>query len=96
MCSKKDEEMKLIILSIICINIAFAGFPIVKVIEMSGEYNNKKGIAYAEIADYDLDDVRISHKDIEVRFNKIEKNLVLRDDNTTVQLKFDFDFPNHT
>jgi hypothetical protein len=86
--------MKIIILSILCLNFAFAGFPIVKVIEMSGDYNNKKGNAYAEVADYDLEDVRISHKDIEVKFNKIEKNLVLRDDNTTVQLKFDFDFLN--
>jgi hypothetical protein len=86
--------MKSILLTLFVLNTAMAGFPIVKVIEMSGEYNNKKGTAYAEIADYDLEDVKISHKDIDVKFNKIEKNLILRDDNTSVQLKFDFDFLN--
>lgn len=74
--------------------ISFAGFPIVKVVQISGEYQDKKGTAYAENASYDLEDVKISHRDIKVKFNKILKNLVLSDDNTTVELKFDFDFLN--
>jgi len=86
--------MKVLIFSILLLNFAFAGFPIVKVINISGEYKDKKGTAYAEIASYDLEDVKISHKDIDVKFNKVQKNLILRDDNTTVELKFDFDFLN--
>lgn len=86
--------MKIFILSCLLATISFAGFPIVKVVQISGEYQDKKGTAYAENASYDLEDVKISHRDIKVKFNKILKNLVLSDDNTTVELKFDFDFLN--
>lgn len=86
--------MKFLLLSFIISSFAMAGFPIVKVVQISGEYKDKKGTAYAENASYDLEDVKISHRDIEVKFNKILKNLVLHDDNTTVELKFDFDFLN--
>lgn len=86
--------MKSLIISLLIASFSFAGFPVVKVVQMSGEYKDKKGTAYAENASYDLEDVKISHRDIEVKFNKILKNLVLSDDNTTVELKFDFDFLN--
>lgn len=86
--------MKFLLLSFLISSFAMAGFPIVKVVQISGEYKDKKGTAYAENASYDLEDVKISHRDIEVKFNKILKNLVLHDDNTTVELKFDFDFLN--
>lgn len=73
---------------------AFAAFPLVKFENLYGEFVNDKGKAYAESAKYDLDQVKISHQEIEVKFNKKEKHLVIKDDKTTVELKFDFSFLN--
>jgi len=77
----------------ICAN-ALAGFPLVKFDGVYGEFENREGRAYAENAKYDLEQVKLSHKSIEVKFNNKVKNLVINDDSTTVELKFDFSFLN--
>lgn len=73
---------------------AFAGFPVFKVSGISGSYQDRRGVAFAEHASYDLDVVRVEHNQIEVNFNNIEKNLVINDHNTKVRLGFDFSFLN--
>lgn len=73
---------------------AFAKFPIVNVSDLSGEYANNRGKAYAESAKYDLTEVIISHNRINVEFFRPKKNLVLRDESTTVELNFDVSFMN--
>lgn len=72
----------------------YAAFPIINFQGLSGEYVDNKGVAFAEFGKYDLDVVKISHKEIQVKFNKKQKHLVLSDNNTSVELKFDFSFLN--
>lgn len=72
----------------------FAKFPIVDVKDVSGQYENNRGRAYAESAKYDLTEAIISHERINVDFFKPEKNLILRNDSTTVELNFDVSFMN--
>lgn len=86
--------MKLIIILLLASSTLLAGFPLIKIVDLSGDYKDKRGKAVAEFASYDLEDVKIAHKNIEVDFNKLSKNLVLKDPNTTVELKFDFEFLN--
>lgn len=73
---------------------AFGAFPDFKVENISGVYEDRHGTAFAEYANYDLEFVNIAHKNIHVKFNNVNKNLVLSDDNTTVRLKMDFSFLN--
>lgn len=84
----------LILVSMLVSASAFAKFPIINFQGLSGDYANSNGIAFAEVGKYDLDVVKISHKDIQVSFNKKQRHLVLADPNTTVELKFDFSFLN--
>jgi hypothetical protein len=72
----------------------FGMYPIIKVENISGQFENNKGSAFAESAKYDLKEAIITHKRIDVDFYKPSKNLVLSDDNTSVQLNFDFSFMN--
>lgn len=74
--------------------LAFAKFPLLNFEGLSGDYNDKKGTAFAEMAKYEISNVKISHQKIEVQFDKPEKHLVLKDDTTTVELGFDFSFLN--
>lgn len=83
----------LILTSFIAIN-AMAFFPDIDVKSISGRYIDGKGSAFAHSAIYDLDVVKISHENIDVKFNIVSKNLVLNDKNTTVKLKYDFSFLN--
>lgn len=87
--------MKLLILltSLLSLN-SFAKFPVVNVKDLSGSYENNRGRAYAESAKYDLTEAIISHERINVEFFRPEKNLVLRDESTTVELNFDVSFMN--
>ena len=84
--------LSILILTISCK--AFAAFPILDFQNINGDFHDNRGNAYAEKAKYDLQNVKISHKQIEVKFNKIQKNLVLKDATTTVELGFDFSFLN--
>ncbi|MCO4753404.1 MAG: hypothetical protein KC478_02925 [Bacteriovoracaceae bacterium] len=87
--------MKLTTLTaLLCVQAAWASFPLVKVDKITGHYSDKKGKAFAQHASYDLDVVKIDHRNIEVEFNYLEENLVLNDLNTTVQINFDFSFLN--
>lgn len=76
------------------VNSVFAAFPIIDVQNISGDYLDGKGTAYAEKAYYVLPKVKIAHKDIAIEFNKKEKNLIINDPSTTVELEFDFSFLN--
>jgi hypothetical protein len=74
---------------------SFAAFPLLKFEEVSGDFMDGEGKAYAKNAKYDINDAVLSHKEIEVNFNRKEKNLVIRDLNTTVELRvIDFSFLN--
>jgi hypothetical protein len=86
--------MKFLIVSMLITSNALAAFPLAKFENLYGEFVNENGKAYAESAKYDLNKVKISHKEIEVKFNKKAKHLVIKDNNTTVELKFDFSFMN--
>jgi hypothetical protein len=86
--------MKFLIVSMLITSNALAAFPLAKFENLYGEFVNENGKAYAESAKYDLNQVKISHKEIEVKFNKKAKHLVIKDNNTTVELKFDFSFMN--
>jgi len=87
--------MKKFVLSV-CLLAAssYGAFPDFKVENITGVYENRHGTAFAEYANYDLEFVNIAHKNIHVKFNNVNKNLVLSDDNTTVRLKMDFSFLN--
>jgi hypothetical protein len=87
--------MKLLIISLLISTSAWAKFPLINFEGLSGDYVDKKGIAYAQSGKYEIPPVvKLSHNEIEVRFNKIQKNLVIKDANTTVELGFDFSFLN--
>lgn len=83
----------LLILAVLSLN-AQAKFPSIHVRNMHGNYLDQKGTAYAESAKYKISKVRISHEDISLNFDKKEKNLIINDDTTTVDLNFDFSFLN--
>lgn len=83
------------LLMIFLIPNAFCAFPLLKFEDVSGEYMNGKGKAYAKNAKYDVGEAVISHQEIDVTFNRKEKNLVLREGNSVVELKvIDFSFMN--
>jgi len=84
----------LLILTTLVTTNAMAAFPLAKFENLYGEFVNENGKAYAESAKYDLNQVKITHKEIEVKFNKKAKHLVIKDNNTTVELKLDFSFLN--
>lgn len=86
--------MKLILILCFVVNTAYAVFPIIDVQNVNGDYLDEKGSAFAEKAYYALPKVKISHKDISIKFNKREKNLIISDPSTTVELEFDFSFLN--
>lgn len=74
---------------------SWGAFPLINFENLNGDYANGKGVAYAESGKYSIPPVvKISHKEIDVDFNKQQKNLVIRDANTAVELGFDFSFLN--
>lgn len=75
-------------------SICFSNFPFIKIENMSGDYANEQGRAHAGNAKYDISKVKISHQDIFLNFNKKQKNLIIKDDTTSVELDFDFSFLN--
>lgn len=85
---------KFILLAAMLCSSVYAAFPLIKVDDISGSFSDRTGSAYAEYVSYDLNVVKINHKKIEVEFNQKEKNLVLNDLNTSVELNFDFSFLN--
>lgn len=91
----EEKHMKILILVILLSSIsAWGAFPLINFENLSGDYANGKGIAYAESGKYTIPPVKISHKEIEVDFNKQQKHLIIKDDNTAVELGFDFSFLN--
>lgn len=73
---------------------AYAIFPKISAQGVSGFYKLGDGTAYAEYVEYELPEVKLIHKNIDFKFNKPEKNLVIFDGNTSVSIKFDFSFMN--
>lgn len=73
---------------------AYAVFPKINAKGVSGDYVEGEGQAYAEYVEYELPEVKLIHKDIDVSFNKPEKFLVISDKNSSVSIKFDFSFMN--
>lgn len=95
----KNEKvsMKFLIFCLFLINPfnnVWAEFPTIDIHNVNGEYLDEKGSAYAEKAYYAISKVKISHQNIHLDFNKKEKNLVISDPSTTVELEFDFSFLN--
>lgn len=84
----------LIVVTLLTSVSAWASFPLINFENLNGDYANGKGVAYAESGKYTIPPVKISHKEIEVDFNKQQKHLVIKDDNTAVELGFDFSFLN--
>jgi hypothetical protein len=84
----------LIFLSCLIMQSASAVFPQIDVRNVHGDYLDGKGQAYAQKAYYVLPKVKIKHENIVVTFNRNEKNLVIKDPSTTVELEFDFSFLN--
>ena len=74
--------------------LTFANFPIIDVEELNGTYLDEKGSAHAVKASYVLPKVEIKHQDIDVIFDKMEKQLRISDPATSVILDFDFSFLN--
>lgn len=85
---------QLIVLILLCSSSAYAIFPKISAHGVSGYYKLGDGVAYAEYVEYELPEVKLVHKNIDVKFNKPEKNLVIFDNNTSVSIKFDFSFMN--
>jgi hypothetical protein len=85
---------KMILISLLVMNSAIAAFPIIDVQNISGDYLDGNGTAYAEKAFYVVPKVKIAHKDITIEFNKKQKSLIINDPSTTVELEFDFSFMN--
>lgn len=86
--------MKFLVGLLITCQTAMAAFPIVDVQNISGDYLDGKGVAYAQKATYKLPKVKISHEHIDLKFSKVDKRLVISDPSTTVELEFDFSFLN--
>ncbi len=86
--------MKKFLFSLFFVQTAFASFPIIDVHNITGEYLDAKGKAYAVKAYYEIEKVKIAHSEITIDVNKKQKNLVINDPNTSVQLDFDFSFLN--
>lgn len=85
---------KILFFIFLCSSSAYAIFPKISAHGVSGYYKLGDGVAYAEFVEYELPEVKLTHKNIDVKFNKPEKNLVIFDDNTSVSIKFDFSFMN--
>lgn len=86
--------MKILLLALLISTSAFAKFPLINMKSINGDYLDENGRASAEKAYYVLPNVKISHQNIEIEFNKQDNNLVIRDPSTTVELGFNFDFLN--
>ena len=69
--------MKILTLALLLTSVSSWGaFPLINFENLNGDYANGKGIAYAESGKYSIPPVvKISHKEIEVNFNKQQKNL---------------------
>jgi len=90
---RETKIMKKIFILLFCLSTqVYATYPIIKVDSIEGTYTGKEGKAFAQSASYDLKDVFISHKQIEVNFFKPDQNLVIKDNSTQVKLNFDFSF----
>jgi hypothetical protein len=73
---------------------AIAGLPELFFENVNGDYTVGKGKAHVMDAKYKIDNVELMHEDIEVTFNRAQKNLVLLGPNTIVHFGFDFSFLN--
>lgn len=69
-------------------------YPNLKIENISGKFQDNKGSAFAELAQFDLQEAAIIQKDTELNFLRPNKNLVLSNENTTIKLKIDFSFMN--
>jgi len=86
--------LAVLLLSAISLNV-FAAYPKIKFINIGGEFTDKTGVAFAQSGKYELDKIKLSHREIDVDINQTRKTLVIRDHNsTTAELDFDFKFSN--
>ena len=74
--------------------LSFSEFPSININNLTGDYLDQKGTAHADKARYKIHKVKIAHENIYIDFNKKVKNLVIKDDTTSVELDFDFSFLN--
>ncbi len=88
------KKIIFIALSFYFTSAAYALFPIIDIKNINGDYLDETGKAHAEKAYYELPSVKIRHSDIKIKVDKKEKNLVISDPNTSVELDFDFSFLN--
>ena len=86
--------IKIILSLLVASTIAQASLPELFFENVNGVYTDGKGSAHVMDAKYKIDNVLLMHKDIEVNFNKKEKNLVLLGPSTVVHFGFDFSFLN--
>ena len=86
--------MRTFLLILFFMNPVFGAFPLIDVKNINGDYLDEKGSASALKAYYVVPKVKIKHSDITISINKKEKNLVINDPNTSVELDFDFSFLN--
>jgi hypothetical protein len=90
----EKNKMKLLLFVMFFVSSAFGAFPIIDVKNINGDYLDEKGSASAQKAFYVVPKVKIKHSDITININKKEKNLIISDPNTSVELDFDFSFLN--
>ena len=83
-----------LLIFLLSIQSALAAFPVIKASSISGDYADNKGSAYAESAYYELPKIKVEHKNMELKIDKLESTLVVRDPSTSVELDFDLGFLN--
>lgn len=71
---------------------AFAALPLINIDNMSGDYRDSKGNAHAEAGKYIIRNIRISHQDLFLSFDKKEKSLEIKDGTTLVTIDSQFNF----
>ena len=82
------------ILSFLYLSSAHGFFPVIHGENLSGDYKHRVGSAFADTLSYKIDRVNLSHQNIQIDVNKGEKHLIINDNNTTVELNFNFSFLN--
>lgn len=73
---------------------ANADYPNLSVNNISGKFYEDKGTAFAQLANFEFQQVSLTQKNTKLDFDRPDKNLVLQNENTKIQLKVDFSFLN--
>ncbi len=83
--------MKFVFVLLFC-QLSLASFPLIRVDNASGSLRNSSGHAFIDRANYVLNVVTLSHDKININLSKPDKNLIIKDTNTSVKIDFDFSF----